>query len=565
MKSRRFYRLCPTIAFTATHHRVGESSHLRESLCCGVPVMCDVQGNTTMQDLPLRSDYHVDNEATIVLLRSVGISPERKEILENLPGAIANGWAVPFELVQDDSFNLRVVVGELSTQEQAEWVGKVQWHLLAPSNRLVLETGLEPNLTDEEAQALALEVPTGSYRVTLYAHLPGVNAWACLREAGHTESLGEWFRRTRGNEPMPDWLLVRLAEAPGEDPGHEHEWESFLLTDDFVEAQIRLRQNPPIDFLLHFDPLAPGAPCRNRKTRRPRPAAENARKPEKFPLGLIAKDIVLSERPALVWTPHAPKAAGLLDIVPGALDPIVGGPVRLRIDQLHSLARIPTWCNPMAWGVLLVENASELTPARLGVRQSYYLGVETTPSGLMISLKPKDKLSIPGNLRSVEKALYALPDGAILELVVGDHGGFEQAGDQRYRGELRKGVWSVSTAYPPIKADILEEAVAFAGCLDYGRIQGRDEADAEAILALLSRASELLKEMDTDHGRRIPPYYQEWYAAVRPSRNGSAITLGLRNDGELWNAARYVFAMRYGNTWQAWDWWDRMCPESRPI
>ncbi len=503
----------------------------------------------------MRRDYHVDNEATIVLLRSAGGgAPERKEIHTNLASAVANGWTALLELIQDDSFNLRVVVGELSAQEEAEWVGKVQWSLRAPSHRLILETGLEPSLAEEEVRTLALEVPAGDYRATCYAYLPGVNSWACLREAGHVEALGEWFRRTRGGEPMPDWLLVHLAEAPGEDPGHEHEWESFILTEDFVEALIRLRRNPPVDFILHLDPLTPGTPCRNRKARRPRPATDNARKPEKFPLGLMVKDIVLSEKPDFVWTPRAPKAGRLLDVVPEAI-PIDGGPVRLRLNQLHSLARIPTWCNESGWGVLLVGNAPEVTPARLGVRQSFYLGVETTPSGLMISLKPNDKFSIPKELMSVEKALYALPDGAVLELVVGDEYRNDQAGDHRYCGELHKGVWSISAAYPPVKAGILEEAVAFSDCFDCGRIQGRDETDAEVILSLLSRVSAVLAKTLT---HPTPPD-QEWYAIIRPSRDGSAITLGCVYEGELWNAARYVFAKRYGDTWRAWDFWDRFC------
>lgn len=513
----------------------------------------------------MRRDYHIDNESTIVLLYSIGGgAPGRREIHKSMPVAVANGWAAPVELVQDDSFNLRVIIGELSTPEQTEWVGKAEWSLRVPAGRLVLEAGLEPDLTDEEINAVTLEVPPGDYRAIIYAYLPGVNSWACLRAAGHTGTLGEWFRRTHRDKPMPDWLVIHLAEAPEEDPGHEREWQSFLLCQEFVEAQLRLRRNPPIDLLLHLVPLAAGVPCRNKKTRRPEPATANARKPEIFPLGLLTEGLVPAKRPDFVWTPRAPKAGELLNSVPEARALIEGGSVQLRIDQIHCLARISTWCNQFVWGALLIGNVPGVSPADLGVRQSLYLGIEKGVSELLISLMPKDKLSIAQDLRTVETALYQLPDGTTLELVMGDYAGVQRTADHRYRGELHNGVWSVCATFPPVKSSILEEAVTYSAYLDYGRIEGRDEADAESILALLNRASAIMKTWETRRGQRVPVGYQEWISVIRPSRSGNVITLGLHDEGELWNAARYVFAMRYSDTWQAWDWWDEMFPQSRP-
>lgn len=495
----------------------------------------------------MRRDFHVQNEANFFLLYAGGEDvPARNTIVRNLGRAVTDGRTVPVELVQDDSFNIRFVDEELTDQEQTEWVGKVEWNLRIPSGVLVLSTGLTPGEEEPEEGTCLFDLAPGDYWVGVYSYFPGVNGSGCLRAAGNTETLGEWFRRSRPGETMPDWLLCRLAENPGSDPGYEAIWESFLVSEAFVEAQRGEQLNPTIDLLVQLVPLAPGQDCRNKGRKSALPATTNARKPGRFPMGLVASLPAAVKRPDFVWRPQSPEADGLLNTVPQAVPLTGGSPVALPIGTLHRLARIPAWCNPMSWTLLLIAPPTPVARTALGIKPSFYLGLEETSGKLLITLKPKDKLSISESIRELEKMLARLPDGTVLECVWGDYTGFNAAGNQRYRGPLRGGVWSVDAAYPPMHGDTLREAVEFAGHLDHGHLKAKNPQEADKMLRLCQTA--------------MP----DWAAEVKPRVDDTVLTLEIADPGELWNAARLAFALRYSHTWPAWAWWQEMYPDTRP-
>jgi hypothetical protein len=490
----------------------------------------------------MRRDFHIENEANLFLLYAVGGgAPDRTAILRGLRSAARNGWAVPVELVQDDSFNIRFVDEDLNGREQAEWVGKIEWNLRVPGGVLALQAGSEVEV--EEENTCRLEIPPGDYHVTIYAYFPGVNGLGCLRAAGNRQPFGQWFRRTRPEEEMSPWLTVRLAESPSEDPGHEQEWESFLVTEGFVEAQRLEAKNPTLDFVVHLCPLEAGQSCQNKGRGNALPYGMNAREPERFPLGLAAEGSALLKPPDFVFSPRSPEARRLLNIVPEAAAPVKGGPLHLPLSHIHHLAGIPVWCHEMIWALLLVEFPEQAAVSALGIKPTYYIGIEEGPRTLLVSLKPKDKMFIVETLKSLGQKLIGLPEGAELGLITGDYAGFNEAGNHRYRGMVRGKSWIIEAAYPEVQREVLQEAVEFAGCLDEARIQCKTEGEAKRVLEVCRKAS------------------AEWYDIIKPRIEGAAITIEFGGGGELWNVARYAFAMRYAAAWAARQWLDEMFPD----
>ena len=74
-----------------------------------------------------RLDVAVYNEATKFVLISqsrCGHHPDWFSKQENMTAAITNGILIPTGLAQDDAFTVRLVLGELSAQEEDEWLAR---------------------------------------------------------------------------------------------------------------------------------------------------------------------------------------------------------------------------------------------------------------------------------------------------------------------------------------------------------------------------------------------------------------------------------------------------------
>jgi hypothetical protein len=244
-----------------------------------------------------RTDVNIYNEATGFTITSKSLGgrdfspwdssdPEWRE-------AMREGLFLTAELVQDDSFGVRVVADEpLTEEEQAQWVDHWAAKLLITDGILTISGGIE-YLWGEEMEDYTQYVPVapGVYRVDFYTYIPGVNGWHCLRAAPEGEEpFGAYFRRTRPGEAFPYWLQADCYEEPEQDPGHEAEWEEEPEEDEDSPGYI--------DFLLHLTPLerlppdeAPPAPPLGD------PEAEDGgwipivvapRKPGIFPTGLVS-------------------------------------------------------------------------------------------------------------------------------------------------------------------------------------------------------------------------------------------------------------------------------------
>jgi hypothetical protein len=495
----------------------------------------------------MRKDLYIYNEACGFSLHSKemgGLS--RRDLVLDLPGKVAEGWVIPVELVQDDSFHVRVVMGDLTQDEEEQWVARLEWKLRIPDGCLSIEGGLDPETRDTDDFVRFIEVPPGNYRVEIYTYLTGMNGRACREAMKSSKTLGEWFRRTRPNETMPDWLMHQISTYPREDPGLERNWEALAMTCESLALEKRVEENPTIDFLVRLSPFEHELPAPPANIDGWFHYAANVRMPELFPLGIMVEGIEPRRDEQIQWEPRSPEAAHLLESVPEAASPLGGGPLMLPLSSLHHLARIPAWLNAMVWAVVLLKPPGSGTIGIPGLSSTLYMGVEEHKGGLLLSLKPRDKLFIANQLRDIAPALKEMPDGTNLEIVFGDYSGFEPEGDHRYKGALERGYWTITHGYPEVHRKNLAEALEFAGCLDEGAVEARNTDEAENIL------------------KACRSFDFRWCDTIGLSREGNVLRLKMPDEGEFWNVARLAFAMRFSDIWPAWKWWDRFNTGKRP-
>ena len=238
-----------------------------------------------------RVDLVVYNEATGFMITSKGLCGRVFSAVDAedqaWADAVKEGVFLPFELVQDDSFVIRVVLDEpLSFQEQDEWVGRTRHPLRIPDGTLaVIGGGLEYLGGEDMADFTRfLDVPPGDYLAELYTYFHGVNGSYCLNGVEPQEPIGAYFRRTRPGMPFPLWLSNECAGDPESDPGHEAEWEA-------AKADYGTEQPTYVGFLLLLSPLG----------EEPEPATtedgwfevgQGARRPDACPLGVVAEHLV---------------------------------------------------------------------------------------------------------------------------------------------------------------------------------------------------------------------------------------------------------------------------------
>lgn len=413
--------------------------------------------------LPLRRDLGIENEATGFVITSRKMagkamdegSPEWKK-------AVGRGDLLPLMLIQDDPFILRVVAGEpLTGQEAGEWVARVDAHLNIPDGKLCVTGGSIFSNDDYDADDPYYEqyvgevaIPKGRYRATLYAHLHGVNGGAVMDHLaggyGKGESVDEWFARTRPGMEKPAWDDQEL-----------------------------------VGFLLHLEPVeaAPKAGLSELPADGWFGGVENARKPDRCPLGLVAKDVVRRRQEAAgQWMfvrevfPLKPKAEPVS---------VTGGAVSLPLASIGRAARIAWFASRLAAFELRV-----ILPAgaAIDLRGTWPEGVVAAHDGGVVrilfdaDLVPVDVLA---RFAGLGPQLAAMPNGSALELCCApiEHmpGAPEDAGLLALGGPIEEGHWRIASAYPPAPPAELEAALTLAAQVDAGA------AIADAIAAFAER------------------------------------------------------------------------------
>lgn len=387
------------------------------------------------------------------------------------------GDLLPFELYQDDSFNLRVVLdGDLDEKEAEEWVGRLEWKLRVTDGNLVVAAGIE-FLLEEEDDGWAdsefvhvVEIPPGEYRAEMYAYLPGVNGWPFWEAVAAGEHLPLYFKRTRGKKAKPPaWIE---DEARGE--GIEY-----------------------VDFVLRLTPLgdAKGKPAM--------PALDGGwfykaferRKPERCPLGIEARDLRRKQNKAMAAAAAAgPRVARPADVFPRveglALAPVRGGPVELPAHKLYQAFAFAWYASDSADPEVRVEfppgeegipadviPAHDLVAAR---REGATLRIGFEPTGAKWSPLQAVRAAAPG--------LAEVPDGSVVELACAQEPDTpgrrpDAEGLIRLRGRVEGGRWKIAESYPALDAATLADALALgAACDGGGKFALRDEDEAEAVM-----------------------------------------------------------------------------------
>jgi hypothetical protein len=176
---------------------------------------------------------------------------------ESVGDLVKRGAMMPMDLYQDDGYLVRFILGELTEQEEAEWVARARGRLEVSCGQVLVSGILTPDFDREFASIMPaeangsywagayVEVPPGSYQVEVYGYAPGdlSSGWGLITDPGlfgkhpgiKPEKALDYFRRTRPSETPPAWIkdeseegsyvdfIVRLAPLTGDAPGPELE------------------------------------------------------------------------------------------------------------------------------------------------------------------------------------------------------------------------------------------------------------------------------------------------------------------------------------------------------
>jgi len=496
--------------------------------------------------LPMRQDIYVYNTATgftIASFKLAGKSMEDDDRKWNK--AIQDGLLIPVSLFQDDSFVIRIVAGEqLTAKEQEEWVGRLEWHLNLANGKLCISAGAEWLHEGRAADELAdgdlriVELPPGHYRAILYSYLSGVNGSACLDHLaggyGQAEPAGQWFRRTRPEERFPEWLVYRCVAHAGNDPGHEQEWANTSLPDSTAMPEFTA-------FLLHLEPAEASAITTTAKPERGwLDMNEGARKPERCPLGLLAKNVIGHEQRAggsWVWPRE------IFPLVEGFNStPMAGGEVAVPLGQLDDVYRLATFCCfDLLPEIRVILPAGAHFPIE-GRWPEGLVAIESEGTIRLLMAPGGGRLRALESLTSALDRLKMLPDGATLELVtlaLGHQAPPKSArpiGTHRYYGTIRNGTWHIERTFPEVNAETLRAALAVAAesrlCNGF-KVRNEDEA------------KEILQCSEANNGRLLednPPFYE-----------GGLIRLREPEPNYYNRVGGAVFTVRHANVWPLVD------------
>lgn len=233
---------------------------------------------------------------------------------------------VSLELIYNNPVIVRAVLGDLSPDEQASWVGRVTARVSAPCGRIVVVGGGSRSAGNAGPHH-SLEVSPGDYLLEILTFpSTGGNGLACLEVANPSESVGAYFRRTRPEQPIPDWLAWHCFADPDLDPGHAADWgEAEAARYDALEAG--LDERPLVDFLVRLIPLAGEAAVPPERTAEGSlPATSGARRPPRCPMDLPTEGTLTPVPACLPVKPVAlPTYLDELAGQPGGLEPVHRG------------------------------------------------------------------------------------------------------------------------------------------------------------------------------------------------------------------------------------------------
>lgn len=184
------------------------------------------------------TEMEIDNESTGLSIFAADVAARAlragaRSSHEPAPGDVSRwGGVLEQELIQDDSFTLRVRVDQALTEPERGWVGRSTTRLRIPCGRLmiwpshflldelsdVLDGGWDP---EDHYSPQRLLLPPGDYHADLYSYIGGVNDEACVGRAASEA----WRAGHQGGEYVDFLLQLRILD-PSRD-GHPGWGASF--------------------------------------------------------------------------------------------------------------------------------------------------------------------------------------------------------------------------------------------------------------------------------------------------------------------------------------------------
>ncbi|MGH2958772.1 MAG: hypothetical protein ACRDKE_04160 [Solirubrobacterales bacterium] len=169
-----------------------------------------------------------------------------------IAGTAGEGPVTGGELYQDDGFCVRVLLGELTPEEQVNWTSRIVSELQLPTGEMIVSGILDPDydrwlsdfgvadlelvedveLSGDHELGCIVNIEPGAYVVELYSYPPNDLAagWMKIEDrenfdlatgspverdapTASRESAQEYFERTRPGEPVPEWIAEGYEDA----------------------------------------------------------------------------------------------------------------------------------------------------------------------------------------------------------------------------------------------------------------------------------------------------------------------------------------------------------------
>lgn len=435
----------------------------------------------------MRKDLSIYNDATGFIITSKGLNGRIKKPFtsgtDDWNAEVARGTLIPVSLAQDDSLNVRVVVDEdLTPEEIDEAYDRFDAILAVPDGKLAVIGGAEytedPDLDHLAEYGQVVKIAAGDYAATVLTYYHSPNALMYPET-----DMAAFFRETRKGKRVPKWVLQDSDDYDGDYDDDGPAYIAFVVHLRKVDA---LGTNPI--------PLGEEGWV---------PEQVNVTRPERCPLGLVAKRLQGKEKPYR-QTALNYRYAVFQSVDTLAMTPVAGGPVSLPIDRLIALHWI-AFCAGETHPALKVNPAGEWNPEWPG----FLNGIQETKmeDGWTIEIEGMNARWSPfRHIRTIGSLLADLPDGSRIEADWGRNELQDELhGMLRFEGVVSGGRWQIEQTYPALDHGALTALIAFGEEADAG--QGflmRDEAERDYVIERCrTRSFFFRKEPPVANGLRL--------------------------------------------------------------
>jgi hypothetical protein len=451
--------------------------------------------------------------------------------------------ALLLELYGDDSMPVRIVVDEpLRPDEEEQWLARASWRIDASDGRLIVMGGFDPDMlsswkdetggtADGRGVAIA-EVPAGSLRVDVYAHVGSMNGREILSEAKLKP--GAAFRRSHPDRPFPLWLANMLDGNGDEDPKHEDAWDDVRASIEAGELSVDTETASFIGFLIHVQQnvQSPGEPPEGGWF----PRDVNARVPKTFPIGLATDvadpDLEIFLDGLLGRNKEDDDPPQPVTTTVEIMEAWAGDPLAAIRHNLPAVSLAPANAFWLYWMAGLTSDSSPRFEYCITPKAQWTVPETTTDYGVIvkgsvIALRPSSEMGGWGlwhGARHASALLSTVPEGSSIEVAMaphmrGDEDADEAIGRAMYRGVIRNGRLELNDASPAIDRATLADALEFVGYLATNEqilVRGEEERDVFDMNAMIYASGDDTVVWDDEAARLAEPDFRTLLMLASP-------------------------------------------------